>query len=695
MTPRLLSTALLASVAALSLLPVTLTAAAAPTTGSSRAVSPASPGKPQLGDFGIDLTGMDKTAAAGDDFYRYVNGAWDDRTQIPADRSSWGGFAVLRDLSDQRTRAILEDMPKAAQAPATARAAGQLYASFMDEAGIEARGIKPLGADLAAINAISSPTTLSEAFARASRDGVGAPIRVGISIDAKDPDTLIVGIGQGGLGLPDRDYYLATDNPRFAAARTAYKAHVATMLRLAAIADPEAKADAILALETAVARAHWTRVEARQAEKRYNPTPVAELGTRFPGVDWPAFLGAVGLSSTARVNVSQPSAIAQIAPLLSSVPLDTWKAYLTYRTISARANVLPKAFVDEDFAFEKVLSGTPELKARWKRGVDFANAGMGEAVGQVYVARYFPPAAKAKADELVRNLLTAMRGRLAKVDWMAPETRTKALEKLAAFRPKIGYPDHWENYAGLRIDPNDAYGNEVRFTRFDFDKGVARLAKPADRSLWSMTPQTVNAYANQAWTEIVFPAAILQPPFFDASADDAVNYGAIGAVIGHEISHHFDDQGRKYDAHGKLADWWTPEDVTRFKSYTDRVVAQYSAYEPRPGLHVNGALTLGENMADLAGLTMAYDAYRLSLGGKPAPVLHGFTGDQRFFMAFAQVYRNKMRDAALERQLTTDPHTPGAVRPNVVRNLDSWYAAFAVKPGMRAYLPPAERVRVW
>jgi len=680
-----------ASVLALALVAPSFAASAAP----YHAAASSTAGKPQLGAFGVDLTGMDKAVAPGDDFNKFVNGAWEDRTQIPADRSRWGGFDILRDLSDQRTRTVVEAAATDPHATPTARKAGTLYASFMDEAAIETRGAAPLRPELDAIAAIRDPAGLSAYFGAAGRDGLGAPIRIGIGLDAKDPDTYVVSIGQGGLGLPDRDYYLVKDNPKYAAARDAYRAHVARMLTLAGIDDAEAKAQAIFDLETRIATAHWSRVQSRQAEKRYNPVATADLPTHFPGFDWPAALAAAHLPGQARVIVGPPSAIEGIAKLVSAVPIDTWKAYLDYHLISARADVLPKAFVDEDFAFSKVLSGTPELKARWKRGVDFVNAGMGEAVGQLYVAQYFPPAAKAQADELVHNLLAAMKGRLERVTWMTPETKAKALEKLASFTPKIGYPDKWRDYSALTITPGDAYANELAVTRFDYDWNVGKLGKPADRSEWHMTPQTVNAYANPLWNEVVFPAAILQPPFFDPNADAAVNYGAIGAVIGHEISHHFDDQGRKYDAQGRLTDWWTPTDVERFKSYTDRVVAQYGAYEPLPGVHVNGELTLGENMADLAGINVAHDAWLISLHGKQPPVIDGYTGEQRFFLGFGQIWRSKARDAALQVQLTTDPHTPGNFRPYVVRNLDAWYAAFGVKPGQTFYLSPEQRIKVW
>jgi putative endopeptidase len=649
---------------------------------------------PKLGDFGVDLTGLDKQVRPGDDFNKFVNGAWEARTEIPADRSRWGGFDILRDLSDQRTRTVVEGVAKDARATAEAKKAGALYASFMDETGIEQRGKAPLKPELAAIAAIGTRAELSAYLGTAARDGVGAPVRVGVGLDAKDPDAYVVSIGQSGLGLPDRDYYLVKDNAKYAAAREAYRGHVARMLTLAGISDAAAKAQAIFDLETQIATAHWSRVQSRQAEKRYNPMTTADLATRFPGVDWTRLLTAAHLGGQSRVIVGPPSAIEGIAKLIGSVPLSTWQAYFQYRLVSARADVLPKAFVDEDFAFTKVLSGTPELKARWKRGVDFVNGGMGEAVGKLYVARYFPPSSKAKADELVHNLLSAMKGRLERVTWMTPETKAKALQKLASFTPKIGYPDRWRDYSGLTVT-NDAYANAVAATRFDYDWDVSKLGKKADRSEWHMTPQTVNAYANPLWNEVVFPAAILQPPFFDPNADPAVNYGAIGAVIGHEISHHFDDQGRKYDATGRLSDWWTPTDVERFKSYTDRVVAQYGAYEPLPGVHVNGDLTLGENMADLAGINVAHDAWIISLGGKTSPVIDGYSGEQRFFLGFGQIWRSKARDAALQVQLTTDPHTPGNFRPNVVRNLDDWYKAFNVKAGEALYLAPDQRIKVW
>ena len=653
-------------------------------------------GKPQLGDFGFDAAGMDKAVAPGDDFYKFANGKWDETTPIPADRSSWGGFAILRDLSDKRTREVIEAAAASKGAPGSnAQKVGDYYASFMDEAAIEAKGLAPVKPELNAIAALKTPADLARWMGDANREGITVPVGVQVEQDLKDNTQYAVYIGQGGLGLPDRDYYLDDSNPKFLEARAKYKAHVAAMLKLAGIPDDEAKAQRIYDLEARIAKTHWTRAQSRQIEKLYNPVASAELAAKMPGLDWAAFLKAAGVTQP-QVVVAQPSAVTGTAALIASEPLDVWKDYLTYHTLSNAAPVLPKAFVEEDFAFKgTALAGTPQLKDRWKRGVDQVNAGLGEAVGQLYVTRYFPPESKAKAEQLVRNLISAMDLRLQKLEWMAPETKGQAREKLAAFTYKIGYPDKWRDYSKLEVRPGDAFGNYVRAARFEYQRNLDKIGKPVDKTEWGMTPMTVNAYANPLMNEIVFPAAILQPPFFDPNADDAVNYGAIGAVIGHEISHHFDDQGRKFDKRGNLADWWTPQDVERFKAYTDRVVAQYGAYEPLPGKHVNGELTLGENMADLAGLNVAYDAYKISLAGKPAPVIDGWTGDQRFFLGFAQVWRSKYREPIALQLLTTDPHTLGNWRPYVVRNLDAWYTAFDVKPGSKFYLPPDQRIKVW
>ena len=685
---------LLAGLASLAVGTAVAQTANAPASGTARAASPT---RPQLGTWGYDAAGMDRTQKPGNSFFGYANGNWDKNTPIPADKSSWGGFGVLRDLSDQRTRAILEEAarnPGAAGSPA--KKIGDLYTGFMDEAAIERAGVAPLRPYLAKIDAIRNPTDLARTFGEWNRMGVSTPIGAGVRQDLKDNTQYGIYVGQGGLGLPDRDYYLDDSNPKFVAARAAYQTHVANMLRLAGIADPAGKAGRIYELEKKIAQTHWTRAQSRQVEKRYNPMPIATLGTAMAGFDWNAYLKAASLDTQPQVIVSQPSALTGTAQLIASQPLQTWKDYLTFRTLSRTAPMLPKAFVDENFAFYgKTLAGTPQIEERWKRGVTFAGGAMGEAVGELYVQRHFTPEAKAKMDVLVKNVIAAMDKRLAALDWMAPETKAKARTKLAAFTPKIGYPDKWRDYSALEVRPGDAVGNAMRATQFEYQRNLAKIGKPVDRTEWGMTPQTVNAYANPTMNEIVFPAAILQPPFFDPNADDAVNYGGIGMVIGHEISHHFDDQGRKFDASGNLRDWWTSEDITRFKGLTDKVVAQYAAYEPLPGRKVDGELTLGENIADLAGLTVAYDAYRMSLGGKPARVIDGYTGDQRFFLGFAQVWRNKYRDPQLLNQLVTDSHTPGHFRPNVARNFDPWYATFGVKPGEALYLDPKDRIRIW
>lgn len=688
---------LLASAAVLALATgaVTIGAQAETPIKPAEAAAP-KPGAPQLGSFGVDTSGMDAKATPGNDFFRYVNGAWFDKTEIPADRSSWGGFAMLRDLSDQRTRAIIEGVSAQTNAAGSAeQKVGDYYASFMDEAKIESLGLTPVKPMLDAIAAIDTPQALAHALGDANRNGLDVPIGVGVEQDLKDNSVYSVYIGQGGLGMPDRDYYLDA-NPRFETVRAKYKTHIANMLRLGGYSDPEARAAKVYELEHRIAESHWTQAQSRQIDKLYNPMTLAELDAKLPGFNWSAFLDSAGLAGQPKVIATQPSALLGAAKLVSETPLDVWRDYLALRTLKDAAPFLPKALVDENFDFSgKALTGTPRLKDRWKRGVDTVNGALGEAVGQIYVARYFPPEAKAKADELVQNLIKAMDVRLENLAWMEPATKVRARAKLAAFTPKIGYPDKWRDYSSLEIKRGDAFGNAVRATAFEYARRLAKIGKPVDRGEWFMTPQTVNAYANPLMNEVVFPAAILQPPFFDPNADPAVNYGGIGAVIGHEISHHFDDQGRKFDPKGNLTDWWSAEDVKRFDALTAQVVAQYSAYEPLKGSHVNGELTLGENIADLAGANIALDAYRLSLGGKPARKIDGFTGEQRFFLGFGQIWRTKLRDAAMLNQLTSDEHTPGNYRGYVVRNLDAWYKAFKPKPGETYYLDADKRIRIW
>ncbi|GGE04353.1 peptidase M13 [Polymorphobacter glacialis] len=668
-----------------------LLAAAAPAFAASA--------KPELGSFGFDTAGMDRSVKPGDDWVRFTNGGYTDKLVIPADRTNFGMFTKLRDLSQERTRKIIEGSATAASTAAKGtetQKVGDYYASFMDEAAAETKGITPIKPILSGIDAIKDRKALAAEMGTLGRDGIDMPIGAQVMGDLKNPDVITAYVGQGGLGLPDRDYYLDTKNPKFAEVRTKYVEHIGRMLALAGLTNAPARAQAVYDLERKIAQVHWSQVEQRQVEKLYNPVASSAIATTYPGVDWAPLLASLGLSAQKELIVAQPSAVTGIAKLIASEPLPVWKDYLTMRTLESTAPLLSKAFVDENFAFNgTVLGGQPENQPRWKRATDATSNALGEAVGSLYVAQYFPPEAKVKADELVKNIIAAMDERLSKLEWMDPKTRVAAREKLAAFTPKIGYPEKWLDYSKLEVVRGDSVGNAMRYRRFEYDRQLAKIGKPVDRTEWGMTPMTVNAYANPLWNEIVFPAAILQPPFFDANADAAVNYGGIGMVIGHEITHHFDDQGRKFDKRGRLADWWTPADITRFKALTDKVVAQYGAYEPLPGSKVNGELTLGENIADLAGITIAYDAYQRSLGGKPDKVIDGFTGDQRFYLGASQIWRQKYRDAAMLRGLTTDPHTPGNYRPYVARNFDTWYAAFGAKPGEKLYLAPADRLKLW
>jgi putative endopeptidase len=672
---------------------------AAPAETAPVAVAEAAPApKPEIGTFGFDVAGMNRSVAAGEDWVEHANGTYLGNLEIPADRASYGMFTKLDELSRERTRKIIEEAAASKGAAGTnAQRVGDFYSAFMDEAAIEARGAAPLAEDIAPFQSARTKAEFARALGE-SLDGFGPGLfPFYISQDAKDPERYVPIFVQGGLGMPDRDYYLSKD-AKLAAARAKYVPHVARMLVLSGVPQARATAAAqgVLDFETKLARVHWTRVESRDDDKTYNKWSRADFGRRAPGFEWNTYLTAAGLDAQNEFIVSQPSAFAGMARAFASTPLQTLKDWAVLHTARDAAGVLPKAFTEERFDFTgRTLQGTPEMEPRWKRGVNAVNGSIGEAVGELYVARHFPPATKAKADELVQNITAAMDKRLSNLPWMTPETRTKARAKLASFRSKIGYPDKWIDYSALTIQPGDAYGNAERAATFEYQRQLSKLGKPVDRDEWFMTPMTVNAYANPTMNEIVFPAAILQPPFFDPNADDAVNYGGIGAVIGHEISHHFDDQGRKYDPQGRLTDWWTPADVKAFEVYATQLADQYSKYEPLPGAFIQGRLALGENIADLAGMLVAYDAYKLSLGGKDAPVLEGFTGDQRFFLSHAQIWRNKYRENAMRQQLVTGPHSPGNFRPYVSRNLDPWYEAFGVQPGQKMYLAPEQRVRVW
>ena len=645
---------------------------------------------PQYGTFGFDVAGMDRNVSPGQSFYNFANGNWERTTEIPADRSNYGMFTVLDDLSKQRTRAILEE---AAQQPGSR--VGDFYASFMDEAAINAAGISPLRPMLARIQAITDRAGFAAESGRLFRQGVTAPFNGYIGSDDRIPTETIQRLTQSGLGLPDRDYYLS-DDATLAQKRTAYQAYLAQLLTLAGEQNANERAAAVLAFEHRIAEVHWTRVESRDDERTYNKWARADFARNAPGFDWDAYFRETGLSGQQNFLVSQPSAFTGTARIVSETPVAVLKDYLMLRLIDSSAPFLSQPFVDANFAFRgTTLNGTPENEPRWKRGVTLVTNALADDVSRIYVERHFPPEAKRAADELVRNVIAAMDRRLAQLTWMSPETRARARAKLAAFTPKIGYPDRWRDYSSVQVSRTNLIQNLTNANEFEYQRNLNKLGRPVDRTEWFMTPMTVNAYANPTWNEIVFPAAILQAPFFDPHADPAINYGGIGAVIGHEISHHFDDQGSRYDQTGALREWWTAQDRERFNALTAQLVAQYDAYEPLPGRHIQGRLTLGENIADLAGLTVAYDAWQHALGGRPAPVLDGFTGDQRFYLGWAQVWRRKYREANLIQRLLTDPHSPSEQRAAVVRNLDPWYAAFSPRPSDPLFLAPAQRVRIW
>ncbi|PTL75291.1 M13 family metallopeptidase [Vitiosangium sp. GDMCC 1.1324] len=670
------------------------------------AAAPAPAPKPTYGSFGVDTAGMDLSVAPGDSFFRFVNGTWLDKTEIPADRSSYGMFTRLAEEASRRTRSLIEEA-SSANAPegSEVRKLGDLFASFMDEAAIEAKGLSPLKPELDAIASIANRRALAAALGRTLRADVDA-LNTGhvtterlfglwVTEDLNEPSRYAAYLLQGGLWLPDRDYYLV-DNARFSEIRQKYQQHIATMLGLAGISDAEARARRIFELERNIARAHWAQVDTQDVAKVNNPWARNEFARRAPGLDWDAYLGAAGLGQQRELIVWQPSALTGMAKLVGSEPLQTWKDYLTFHAIARSAAFLPKAFVDESFAFNgRVLSGAQQPRERWKRGVDVTGDAMGEAIGKLYVAKYFPPEAKAEADKMVRNIVSALGRRIDALAWMAPETKAHAKEKLATLQVGIGYPNTWRDYSGLEIIRGDTFGNAERASRFEYQRNLNKLGKPVDRSEWFMVPQLVNALNSPQQNSIIFPAAILQPPFFDPNADPAVNYGGIGSVIGHEIVHGFDDVGAQFDARGKLANWWTKEDAAKFKAAGEALAAQYSAYRPLPDASVNGELTLGENIADVGGLSIAYDAYQLSLGGQQAPVIDGYSGDQRFFLGFGQVWRYKYREPTLRRLLLTDGHSPGEYRASTVRNVDAWYQAFGATAGQTLYLAPEQRVRVW
>jgi predicted metalloendopeptidase len=647
---------------------------------------------------GVDTTNFDRSVRPQDDFFRYVNGGWLKRTQIPSDRSSYGSFVQLRDRSEESVRAIVEEAAatRDAQPGSETQKVGDLYASYMDSARIEAIGIAPLRPELARIAAVRDRAALPELYARLMRLGVQTPMSFGVGQDARRATRYIASVGQSGLGLPDRDYYLKQD-AKLAAARAAYQTYLETVLRLAGDRDPAAGARAVLAFETSLAEKHWDRARSRDREATYNLRTVAQLDSITPGFSWGRFLQAANAASTPGVVVRQPDYLAAMNQLVASTPLHVLKQYLTTKLVDNYAGALSSPFVNAQFAYRgKALQGLEENRPRWKRAVGAVEGSLGEAAGRLYVQRNFRPESRQRMQQLVGNLRSAFQEAIDSLEWMSPATKVQAQAKLAKFNVKIGYPDQWRDYSALEVRRGDLAGNLMRSAEFGYNRMVRRLGQPIERGEWGMTPQTVNAYYSSTMNEIVFPAAILQPPFFDATADDAVNYGGIGAVIGHEISHGFDDQGRRSDGEGNLRDWWTEADNTAFKQRADALVEQYGAFSPLEGLNVNGRLTLGENIGDVSGLAMAYRAYRKSLNGREAPVINGLTGDQRFFMGWAQIWRTLQRPDALRQQIMTDTHSPGEYRVNgVLRNIPEFYRAFNVQPGDKMYLAPERRVKIW
>jgi len=650
--------------------------------------------KPAIGDFGLDLSARNPQVRPGDDFFAYANGGWYDRFNIPDDKSSFGPFDRLDELSKERVRGIIERSTAAHAAPGTPeQQIGDYYAAYMDQAAIEANGLTPAEPDLQRIAAARTRADIARLF---GEPGFASLFDVQLPPDFKNPDRYCVFISESTLGLPDRDYYLK-DDPTLQELRAKYIAYIAQMLTLGGVADAATKAQAIMAFETEAAKVQWPIEKRRDVDAIYNPRTKAQVLAYAPGFPWQAFLDPQQLGAREQLVLGELSAIRDLAALFGRTNEATLRDFLTFHYLSTHAPYLPKRFDEARFAFYgQAMRGQPQQRERWKRGVDAVDDALGEAVGRLYVAEYFPPESKAQMQQLVADLEAALSERIDALDWMTPQTKTRAHQKLAAFTPKIGYPDKWKDYSALVVRRNDLLGNVRRAAEWDWNYQVARLDKPVDRGEWQMTPQEINAYYNPSNNEIVFPAAILQPPMFDPNADAAVNFGAIGAVIGHEMGHGFDDQGRKFGPDGALRDWWTPEDARIFTARTTRLIKQFSAFEALPGLNVNGANTIGENIGDLGGLNVAHEAYHISLKGRPAPVIDGLTGDQRFFLAYAQVWRQKYRDGALRELVMSDEHSPSRFRVNgPLPNIDDWYAAFDVQPGDKLYIAPAERVRIW
>jgi putative endopeptidase len=660
------------------------------------AVSARAATTPNFGSWGFDLAGEDRSVKPGDSFFDFANGTAVKAIVIPPDRTNFGAFIELADLSEQRVHGILDGASaKATGKPEDAIGkAGAMYKAFMDEATVESLGTKPIQNDLVAVKALRKASDFATLQGRAQSGFQGSLFAMDIEPDAKDPTKYGINLGQAGLGMPDRDYYLTA---QFADKKAKYAGFVMHMLSLAGWQDPAGAAAKIVAFEQKIAEVSWARAYERDPDRMYHPETLSELGKNAPGFDWQAFFKAADLGAPAQVVVGDDTAVAKIAALAGATPIETLRDWAAFHLVVNAAPFLSKDFVTAAFEFNShELQGQPQQRPRWKRAVAGTEAALGEAVGQVYVAKFYPPDAQRKMVQLTHDLRDAFHTRLEKNSWMSAATKQKALEKLAAFDFQIGYPKKWREYTSLMIDSHDLYGDVERGTDFEWHFWVGHLGHPVDRDQWDMTPQTVNAYNNPVFNEVVFPAAILQPPFFNSAADPAINYGAIGGVIGHEMTHGFDDQGRKFDAHGRLHDWWTAEDAKRFSELGKRFGSEYAAMDILPGSHINPELTMGENIADLGGLTLALEAYHESLHGKPAPVLNGVTGDQRVFLGWAQVWRAKVRPDAARQRLVIDPHSPPVARVNgPTQNIDAWYSAFDVKPGEAHYLAPRERVIIW
>jgi predicted metalloendopeptidase len=678
--------------------------------GKAAEVAPpaAVPPPPAPAKSGLDEP-VDSAVKPADDFYGYVDRKWLAATEIPADKPAYGVFSKLADDAQASLRTIIEDAAKAEPATLDAdqRKIGDFYASFLDEQAIDAAGMKPLEATFAKIDAAKNAHDIAMLMADLGKTvtqpgtfgpAPTLPFNIVVHQDNKDATKYIADLQQSGLGLPDRDYYIKDDDAKLKGIRTQYLAFLEKIFAMAGDKAAAASARTVLALETELAKAQWTKVELRDPIKGYNKTGIATLATLAPGFDWDAYLDEAGIKGKVDVvNLAQPSYIAAVARLVRDQPVANWKAYLRWKVLRDAAPNLSKDFVDASFAFfGTALRGVPENQPRWKRGINVVQQGMGMALGRLYVEKHFPASSKERADALVKNFLAAFRQGIDGLDWMSPATKREAQAKLAKFMPKIGYPDRWRDYSALEIAKGDLFGDVARSNAFEYERNIDKLGKPVDRAEWGMTPQTINAYYNPELNEIVFPAAILQPPFFTPDADDAVNYGAIGMVIGHEISHGFDDQGAQYDGDGNLRDWWTKEDHEKFAAKTKALAAEYSKFEPVPGYHINGELTLGENIADNSGMAVAYKAYQISLGGKPAPVIDGFTGDQRFYMGFAQAWRAKYRDNYMIELIKSDPHSIPKYRVlGTLVNQPAFYAAFDVKEGDRMWVAPEQRITIW